>query len=652
VFGELGFALPPLAVPAVDAVGGSDANALLEVPAVALFTERARESWPDFDPLSDTVSVATLCRRLDGLPLAIELAAASVRLLTPAAMLERLEHGRTALARANRDSPDRHVSLSRAIGWSYELLSASQQQLFRRLAVFAGGCTVDAAETIADAGDEFLDVLDGLVSQSLVRIETSGRTVRLVMLETVAECGREWLTASGDDGEVRDSHGECFLAVAEDARDEMRSARREDALMSLERDHANLRAALIHLKSTRPDAFARMAGALARFWQELGYLDEGRRWLAEAIQMNAGGLPELEMPVVLGAALLAYEDDRTDDAAALAETAADYFRRVGDARRLIEATEILAAVDRFRGAHSSAADRFAEAVALARQVGDEWLIAHLMERSGVAAWAAGDYARADAALSPALLSFRQLGDSQGAAFALWELGSVDAVDGRLEIGISRLEEAVPILRGGRHRRQLARALCNLGLAYLGVGDVTRAEAALMEGTLTFRDVKLGRHLSAMFPAFAAVFAVRGSYDRAARLLGATEQAWESARWKAPVMLHELWANCARDARLHLGSEAFEASRAQGWAMSLEEALAEAIRPDRERQAGLTAREVEILQLLSEGLSNAEISAQLFVSIRTVHAHLRSLYSKLGVGSRTAAVRSASDLGIVTLNRTV
>ena len=118
------------------------------------------------------------------------------------------------------------------------------------------------------------------------------------------------------------------------------------------------------------------------------------------------------------------------------------------------------------------------------------------------------------------------------------------------------------------------------------------------------------------------------------------------------MLHKLWARCTQDARLHLGSETFEEFRAQGRAMSLEEALAEAIRPDRDRQAGLTTREVEILQLLSEGLANAEISAQLFVSIRTVHAHLRSLYSKLGVGSRTAAVRAASDLGIVTLTRTV
>jgi predicted ATPase/DNA-binding CsgD family transcriptional regulator len=652
ISGEHGFALPPLPVPEVDAVGEPDAKALLAIPAVALFTDRARASWPDFDPLSDTASVASLCRRLDGLPLAIELAAASVRLLTPAAMLERLEHGRSVLAAANRDSPDRHLSLTRAIGWSYELLSEGQRRLFRRLSVFTGGCTVDAAEAIADAGDEFLELLDGLVSQSLVRIETSGRAVRVVMLETIAECGRDWLAASGEDGDAHDAHAACFLAVAEGARDEMRSARREDALQSLERDHANLRAALAHLQSTRPDAFAQMAAALARFWQELGYLDEGRRWIVDAMQATAESPPELGMPVVLGAALVAYEDDRVEDAAALADTAADYFRRAGDARRLIEAAEILAAVDRFRGAHSAAADRYAEAAALARDIGDEWLIAHLTERDGQAAWVAGEYDRANAALSESLMSFRRMGDSQGAAFALWELGSVDAQDGRLEIGISRLEEAVPILRRGRHRRQLARTLCNLGVAYLGVGDVARAESALVEGTLTFRDVKLGRHVSAMFPAFAAISTARGSHARAALLLGATEQAWDAARWKAPVMLDEMRVRCTDDVRRHLGTEAFESSRAEGRAMSLEEALAEAIRPEQDRQAGLTARELEIVQLLAEGLSNAEISAQLFVSVRTVHAHLRSLYSKLGVGSRTAAVRSASDLGIVTLARTV
>ncbi len=652
VFGEYGFGLSPLPVPEADIAGEPNADQLLAVPAVALFAERARASCPEVDVLSDAASVATLCRRLEGLPLAIELAAASVRLLTPAAMVERLDHGRSALAPANRDLPERHLSLSRAMAWSYELLSGSQRRLFRRLAVFAGGCTVDAAEAVADAGAEFLDLLDGLVSQSLVRIETSGATVRLVMLETIAQCGREWLTASGDDGDARDAHAQHFLVVAERAGEELRSARREDALRSLELDHGNLRAALAHLKTTRPDAFVRMAAALARFWQELGYLEEGRGWLFDAIEVAAGGPPELRMPVILGAALVAYEDDRPDDAAAPADTAVDYFRRVGDGRRLIEATEILAAVDRFRGEHARAADRYAEAVAIAWDVGDQWLIAHLMERGGLAAWAASDYGRANTALSESLLSFQRLGDVQGAAFALWELGSVDAQDGRLEMGIGRMEEAVPILRRGRHRRQLARALCNLGLAYLAVGDIARAETALVEGTLTFRDVKLGRHLSAMFPAFAAVCAARGSYERAARLLGATEQAWEAWRWKPPVMLHELWARGISDARHHLGVEAFEASRAQGRALTVEEALAEAIRPVREHQAGLTVREIEILQLLAKGLSNAAISAQLFVSVRTVHAHLRSLYSKLGVGSRTAAVRCASDLGIVTLNRPV
>jgi non-specific serine/threonine protein kinase len=352
------------------------------------------------------------------------------------------------------------------------------------------------------------------------------------------------------------------------------------------------------------------------------------------------------MMLVLATALLAYEDERIAEAHALADAALVFFRANDDKRRSIDALEILAEIDRFNGERPRAADRYAQAVDLAREVGDDWLIAHLMERGGLVAWAAGEYGRAGRDLSASLDSFRQLGDTQGAAFALWELGSVDVQVGRLDAGIERMEQAVPILRRGRHRRQLARALFNLGVAYLGRGDVARAEAALQEGILAFRDVKMGRHMSVMFTGFAASAEARGNHERAARLLGAAARVWENANWNPPSSTLELWNRCDHSCRERLGSMLFDAAVAEGRAWTPDAALAEAMRPASDYGAGMTAREFEILQLVAQGLSNADISSRLLVDVRTVHAHLRSLYVKLDVGSRSAAVRSARELGLV------
>jgi predicted ATPase/DNA-binding CsgD family transcriptional regulator len=643
VAGEATFPLSPLAVPA----DGDVASA----PSVDLFVQRALAVRPDYDVHKELAVVAELCRRLDGLPLALELAAASVRLLSPQAMLERLDHGQPALASGNRDAPDRHASLTHAIEWSYQLLTVPQRRLYRWLAVFSGGCTIAAAEAVLSVSGDFLGLLDGLVSQSLVQTEPTGHEVRLRMLETIAEDGRQRLSAAGEQAAARDAHAGYFLRLAQGATLELRSARRDETLECLERDHSNLREALSHLIAAgATEDVLKMAAALARFWHDHGHLDEGRALLAAALHAGATSRPELRMPVVLGAAALAYEDDCIDEAADLAATALSDFRRRGDVRGCVDALEVLAAVDRFRGDRVAARQRYSEAASLAAELDDEWLAAHLMERQGVAAWAAGDYPSAEALLTDSLHRFRSLGDVQGAAFALWSLGSTDAVDGRVRLGIRRMEEAVPILRQGRHRRELGRALCNLGLAYVQVGDMARAEPALLEGTLTFREVKLGRHLSSMFPAFAALALANGDARRAARLLGATEHVWAASGWQPPVMLSELWDRCARQASRDLGAKSFEDAKAQGAFFTLDDALDEAIHLSTGAPAGLTTREHEVILLLAEGLSNAEISARLFLSVRTVHAHLRSLYTKLEVGSRTAAVRRATDLGLVDLGR--
>jgi DNA-binding CsgD family transcriptional regulator len=521
--------------------------------------------------------------------------------------------------------------------------------LFRRVSVFRGGSTLEAAESVAGGGTEFLDHLDGVISQSLIRAEPHGAEVRLVMLQTIAEYGRDRLSAAGEMDAVRRAHAAYFLHMAEREHQAMRSADRERSLGRLDRDHENLRLALAHLMEAEEHRDAlRMVAALARFLADRGHLEEGRRWLGDALRLGVDAGPELRMRVVLGAALLAYEDERIEEATQLAETALAYFRRTGEISGCVQALEILAEAQRFHGNRQAAMEIYEEALQLADGSGDRWLVAHLMEHQGLAAWAAGHNDRADRALSASLEAFRAMGDRQGEAFALWALGSVDAVAGQLELGIRRMEQSLPLLREGRHRRQLARALYNLGVAYLRNGEIARAEGVLIEGTLTFRDVKLDRHVSLMLPAFAVIAVERGDTTRAARLLGATQRQYETLGWSPPMPIHQLWEQCTERVRDEMRAAIFATAWSRGRALSLEEALEEAMRPARDAHTGLTSRETEILQLLAQGLSDADIAQQLILSVRTVHAHLRSLYSKLGVGSRTAAVRRASELGLVLL----
>jgi non-specific serine/threonine protein kinase len=597
--------------------------------------------------------VAALCQRLDGIPLAIELAAASVRLLTPAAMIRRLDAGLTHLSPAQRDLPGRHESLHHAIDWSYDLLTAPQRALFRRLTVFTGGCSLEAAEALAGPShDGFLEHLDGLVSQSLLRVTIDDGDVRLSMLQTIAQYGQERQVEHGESDEVRHHHAAYFRDLAERERQVMFSADRERSLQRLEGEHANLRAALDYLMANGPvtDACA-MTAALVPFWRDHGHLEEGRRWVDDALRRAEHADVEIRMAAVLGAATIAYEDDRIDDATELATRAFEHFEATNNVRGEIAAREILAAIDRFHGNHQSGIAQYDEAIKRADGIGDRWLLAHLQHRKGTGAWAAGDYATAEQALNSALAIFGALGDEQDEAYALWTLGSVDAVAGRTQLGVQRMERALPVLRRGHHRRELARALWNLGVAYLRTGQIARAEEVLVEATARFREVKFGRHMSAMLVAFAQLATQRGNAARAGLLLGATQHEWEAWGWTPSAPMEQLWEQCAALVRRKLGANGFDAALAGGRALSLDEAMNEALHRDQGARAGLSAREIEVLQLVSEGLTNAEIAERLFVSVRTVHAHLRSTYTKLDVGSRTAALRRATELGVVAATST-
>jgi predicted ATPase len=331
--GEQEYVVPPLALP--DNTQLTDPELLARSPAVALFMQRAAAIQPDFQlTKANAAAIAEICARLDGLPLAIELAAARVKLLPPAALLARLGRRLQILTGGPRDLPARQQTLRDTLDWSYRLLSADEQRLLRCLAVFSGGCTVDAAEaTYPSVGDSShgvvakqevrpLDVLDGmaaLIDSSFVRqAELDGTEPRLVMLETIHEYGLERLAASGELEVVARQHAAYFLALAEEAEPKLMSAEQGRWLNRLERERDNLRAALRWaLERGEMETALRLSGALGRYWFKHGYLSEGRRWLDEGLSGKSAVAPSARAKALTSAGLLAHYQGDLSRAAGL-----------------------------------------------------------------------------------------------------------------------------------------------------------------------------------------------------------------------------------------------------------------------------------------------------------------------------------------------
>src|SRR5437763_17100 len=390
--GEYEFPVPPLALPDLTTLPQS----LSQNAAVALFLERARAVKPDFELTpANTRAIAEICVRLDGLPLAIELAAARVKLLPPQALLARLEHRLQVLTGGARDVPARQQTLRNLLAWSYDLLDGKQQQLFGRLSVFVGGCTLEAVEGLYTAlGDLPADVLDGvtsLIDKSLLRqTEQEGEEPRLLMLETIREYGLEALAASGEMESTRRAHATYYLALADLAELELGGPQQGVWLDRLEREHDNLRAALQWTieqgeAGGSMEMALRLGGALRRFWWGRGHWSEGRNFLERAL---ATGLADTWIdPSVRAKALLA--------ASNLIFVQSDYER----AKVLSE-----------------------ESLALYRELEDRHGIAYSLYRLGNVAWVRGDTAAARSLIGEALALFREVDDKEYIAYSLFSLG--------------------------------------------------------------------------------------------------------------------------------------------------------------------------------------------------------------------------------------
>jgi predicted ATPase/class 3 adenylate cyclase len=523
--GEHEYPLPPLAVPQLDA---ADSRASLEAnEAVQLFVERAQAVKPDFELTSENArAVAEICARLDGLPLAIELGAARVRVQSPQALLVRLSRRLALLTGGARDAPARQRTLRATIDWSYGLLDEREQRLFARLSVFIGGCTIEGAEAVCDPGAE-LDVFNGiasLVEKSLVRpVAGPAGEPRFSMLETIREYALERLEGEDDGEAVRQRHADYFTVRAEEAEPEILGADQLGWLERLEVDHDNFRAALGWLLDRgHSDRALRLIGSLRRAWVARGYLSETRTWLESAFEHASVVPPHVEAKARYGLGRVALVQGDYERAKPAFEESARLFRETGDAEGLVFSLADLGFLATAQGRHDDA-QRFAEeSVAVANEAGNETTIAAALHSLACTKLDADEYAEARALFDESLALRRRLGDKRNTANSLCYLGSVALLEGDYDRATALLDESLALGRELGNQLIVAAALANECLVAVASGDTERAAALCAESLTLSHELGDKRTVVTCLHGLAGVAARQAEPLRAALLAGAAE----------------------------------------------------------------------------------------------------------------------------------
>jgi predicted ATPase/DNA-binding CsgD family transcriptional regulator len=620
IVGEVAWPVPSLSLPDLRRL--PDIETLPQYEATRLFVERAGAVKPTFALTEqNAVAVAQVCYRLDGIPLALELAAAKTKVLSVEEIFQRLDDCFRLLAAGSRTAMPRHRTLHATMDWSHELLSRKERTLFRRLAVFTGSFTLEVAESVcAGAGidrDEVLELLSQLVDKSLVTTRERDGKTRHQLLETVRQYGQEKLSESGEEGHLRERHAGYYLALAAKAEPELKGAGQVEWLKRFEWEHDNLRAAILWLLERRhlQDA-ARLGWALWLFWWIRGHFAEGRRLMEEALSVNgSAAMPtSARAQGLFVAGTMACGQGDHSSAEPLLEESVTLFREVGDTRGVAYALGSAAVSAITQEQYGRGIDYSEEAADLFLEVGDKWGAAPMLGCSAVGWLNRGHHGRAKSLAEQGLRLCRETGDKHGTSIALCTLAGVAQAERNYE---------------------RARALFEEGLAV---------------------SVKLGNEADVVhcLEGLASVAAAEGSTVRGARLWGAAEALLEKIEAVYTFVPDRALYRRQVAARSLIDEAAWETAWGEGRTMATEQAIEYALEHSASPEtaaletnpAGLSAREAEVLRLVATGLTNAEVAEKLFLSSRTVDWHLGSIYRKLGIHSRAEATRFASEHGLL------
>lgn len=630
-----------------------DVADLANVAAVSLFVQRAQALKPDFQlTAGNATAVATICARLDGLPLALELAAARIKLLPPQAMLTRLEHRLALLTGGSRDLPQRQQSLRQTLDWSYTLLEMGEQRLFRRLGVFAGGCSLAAAEAVANLPHDLtIDVLSrvaSLVDKNLLQQqEQPDGEPRLWLLETMREYALEML---GGETAVYHAHATHYLALAQTAEPHLMSSQQAAWLDQLEREHHNLRAALRwSLDHEQVEIASRLCAALWRFWFARGHIYEGRQWLARLIP-----LPDLQLPpalkaqLLLGAGVLATSQGDYSAAWRFCQDSLALCRSSSDSAGEAAALFGLGQLAIWTGRYEEAVTFLHHSIDLYQTLGQRWGMTRSQAYLANVLWFAGDLRAARPLFETALVSYRQLGDQWGIAFTLYGLAFTCLSAGELAAARPLFAESQTILQRIGDRRGLIRIHGGLGRIAILERKWQAADEHWRTALRLAQELGERWGIALSLDGMAGVATGWGQGEVAAPLFGAAEGIRGALGVGLPAIFQQWYEQDVARARGLLDEAAFAAAWERGkqaevgallgvYQQAVGEAAAE--RPG-EKLALLSRRELDVLRLVAQGLTDAQVAEALVVSVRTVHAHLQSIYNKLGVSNRTTAVHLA------------
>ncbi|HEX9596714.1 MAG TPA: tetratricopeptide repeat protein, partial [Anaerolineales bacterium] len=522
--GERHYPVSPLAAPPVGLLaGGLALEEVARFSAVELFCKRARAALPDFDlSVANAAAVGEICGRLDGLPLAIELAAARLPFFgTPAALLARLGNGFKLLRSGARDLPARQHTLQATIQWSHTLLKPEEQRLFRRLAVFAGGCTLETAEAVCnrkgDLGIDLLDGMEALLEKSLLRREVeSGDEPRFEMLRTIQDFAQEQLQASAEEEQVRRYHAEYFLALAEDAEPRLTGPDQARGMQLLETEHNNLRVALAWSRdSNQPDLSMRLAAALAWFWNVRGHYSEGRRQLEEAISRSQEALDlRLRVRALCGVGSLAIEQGEYQAARVPLERGLELARQAGDLNGKVRIFESLGNLAAQQGEHTEARVHLKQSLAIAEEIDDRGWIAQALIGLALVAILQDDYAEARACAERGLVIAEEIGYKSGMARALTLLGFVAGSQGELEPARSFLERSLAIAEEIGEKGRMAGTLNGLGNLATDLCDYAAARAYYLRSLAIAEEIGDKGRIATTLHDLGEVFAEQGDYASA------------------------------------------------------------------------------------------------------------------------------------------